>query len=770
MALSLLQVESIRRCAPESAFALVVVGSHLGKAGRSVRVVPTTVSEEPEEVPEKNGISDPLAEATAPTKRSGRPAALQEASDDEEEQQPDESKIVLALSPETRSAMTSVKLPCKLDSGANCSLLQLGSAELLARARLVHGTSTDFIDHPEEGLAVAYILLVAVIFLRSSYNSRVNAKKESVLEAARQLQRSIDDLASEGEDIVANTMESSALLAERNFETKRRHFLKFLKSLMNHNNDDEDADSVDAFRMFISYWLHVFQECSIDPVHEPVATLTEEDLLTCSTCWQIASVVYRDVEQHHVQFIADEVDKLTESKKRQQLDDSASTSSASKSTWRMLKRSWLPVTGCFIGAFSVYRDDITWACITIAAAVFSLYVICYASEYNELAKLEERVEELKVIKEKTKLEHDRIVALFSQLESVTNLWLHRTLPQLDLLHEVSEELRAIDTRGEHKRCPFTKLLKRLNPLFEEIVESLGPRSIWSGQSWLNEKQLMVVAGVARGQTGVAVGKKTRGNDLQWFFIADGQALAGTSKKELARKSGKLAPAPDRAVNPACQKCGAKFWALNHRHHCRRCSEAFCRICCSNKIPLPKMGYNAPVKVCDNCIRIEKELAEAEREIQSAKQGDSIPAALENACRKSFLQIRHMVAKNLDAPDSGGMNDLQSIAYRLHVIVDEFKWLKTEPIKSDANPSWEEEYFIPVKLETCEVRFEVISRRQGGNDRSVGFLILNFRDAEPDVWHKIYRPLVASSRSDIGLEFRCFPETSCLALECEEDEH
>jgi hypothetical protein len=52
---------------------------------------------------------------------------------------------------------------------------------------------------------------------------------------------------------------------------------------------------------------------------------------------------------------------------------------------------------------------------------------------------------------------------------------------------------------------------------------------------------------------------------------------------------------------ACRKCQRNFHPVTLRkHHCRQCGQIYCSDCSARKLPLPKIGFPFPVRVCDSC--------------------------------------------------------------------------------------------------------------------------------------------------------------------------
>lgn len=57
--------------------------------------------------------------------------------------------------------------------------------------------------------------------------------------------------------------------------------------------------------------------------------------------------------------------------------------------------------------------------------------------------------------------------------------------------------------------------------------------------------------------------------------------------------------PDSSAK-RCSKCKEPFTTFRRKHHCRHCAAIFCNDCSGKTSPIPKFGFEKPVRVCDAC--------------------------------------------------------------------------------------------------------------------------------------------------------------------------
>merc|ERR1719387_1886315 len=150
--------------------------------------------------------------------------------------------------------------------------------------------------------------------------------------------------------------ESAANLAQLNFQAKRRTFQHFLQRVeKDYEQWSEGTELVEAFRTFVILWLHVFAQCSLDPINEPKVVVTNAELSSKQTVPELCSLVQSRLGGSNTVELIKEMNKTAErhirlvSSNGKALEESDDFTA----TWLKFSLSWL---GCGVRTREKRRD------------------------------------------------------------------------------------------------------------------------------------------------------------------------------------------------------------------------------------------------------------------------------------------------------------------------------------------------------------------------------------------------------------------------------
>merc|ERR1712110_604210 len=99
------------------------------------------------------------------------------------------------------------------------------------------------------------------------------------------------------EGFLEDSTEHNLGFAEKNFETKRRDFMRFLDRVKAQFGGTstvyvgaESQRLLQELRRYAATWLKTFAECSIDPVRAPKLVVTSEELELCASVGELCEL------------------------------------------------------------------------------------------------------------------------------------------------------------------------------------------------------------------------------------------------------------------------------------------------------------------------------------------------------------------------------------------------------------------------------------------------------------------------------------------------
>jgi hypothetical protein len=424
---------------------------------------------------------------------------------------------------------------------------------------LSHGsTQTYFV---REVFVVMFILPFTTYCMKiiAQYDDRLVSKQKHAKEQRNKLTQSYNELIANMDGLLTKSAESSAGLAERSFESKRRDFQRFLERVKQRYSTVYSSSKGDyeklilEFRRFCLNWLHVFEECSIDPTQNPKIVVTEEQLLQCSSIAEIADLCLERLRVTEVRFISmqrEQDQKMISSNKTAFTRITAKIPKGTKKLALMSGRTvetavtkrttvgWLHVGkgqgcscqcrnpesedgfprnfGCICLSLTILSKEhlllifaflFGWVCLALEifhmgaakkqtnqgsqmmhalgvgmafVTQFCLIVMLIRFEQVDvLQQLEREVKTLAKQNEAVEGQSVRMREFWSNCQQLTELWLYRTVPRLDLYKEIHSQLED---------APAEDLLVNIqgaNDQLQTLEKSLGPLEDWRKDGGLN---------------------------------------------------------------------------------------------------------------------------------------------------------------------------------------------------------------------------------------------------------------------------------------------
>eukprot|EP00418_Pyrodinium_bahamense_P090270 CAMPEP_0179030838 /NCGR_PEP_ID=MMETSP0796-20121207/10767_1 /TAXON_ID=73915 /ORGANISM="Pyrodinium bahamense, Strain pbaha01" /LENGTH=186 /DNA_ID=CAMNT_0020727023 /DNA_START=58 /DNA_END=618 /DNA_ORIENTATION=+ len=135
---------------------------------------------------------------------------------------------------------------------------------------------------------------------------------------------------------------------------------------------------------------------------------------------------------------------------------------------------------------TVAVQTLTW----FVVVVYTVCIIGILLEFERIdiiRRLEREVAELQVESNRIMERRERMMKFWGDMQNLTDLWLHRTVPRLDLLKEVQSNL---DVTSPEDKLP---LLAGINSRLEALEKALPELSYWRNDSEFSQAKKKLFA-------------------------------------------------------------------------------------------------------------------------------------------------------------------------------------------------------------------------------------------------------------------------------------
>ncbi|KAI8144913.1 hypothetical protein BJV82DRAFT_606678 [Fennellomyces sp. T-0311] len=226
-------------------------------------------------------------------------------------------------------------------------------------------------------------------------------------------------------------------------------------------------------------------------------------------------------------------------------------------------------------------------------------------------------------------------ALDELIEKATSELLPAGQEDLALHLEISDQIRSKKVNAKDAMQSFKKRLEHKNPNVQMSTLSLVDTCVKNGgdqfvREVASREFMDQLTSMARSPTGCNPDVKNKILSIiqTWSLAAKGNPALFyiTDTHRLLQAEGHVFPPMNTAIDPilletsappewtdsdVCERCRTPFTMTNRKHHCRQCGHTFCQDCSGKTMPLPHLGIDEEVRVCDGC-HVKLKLAKAAR--------------------------------------------------------------------------------------------------------------------------------------------------------------
>lgn len=564
-----------------------------------------------------------------------------------------------------------------LTGHADLSATETSAKEVSVETPVVVVEGEDFLTqllvHPNILIFYIFVCLWILGGVRTwiAMSGESRAASQEVKRKRDALQGAYVSSVAEVEGILLGMAQSSAYLAEWNFETKRRDLEKWMISLRDKpqkflgGSKEMAHELFEPFMGFIGSWICIFEQVSLRPAEEPNLVLQDEDWSLVNTFVDLAGMCADRLGKSSVSLIQPWIKSVRKlgfdsshevavakwiefgcfgigwgfpSLKRKSGDDSDSETDNEEPPPTQGKRfpffiNFLFVRFTIMSSFHLLLIVIPFFGLVnlviqgiflaqdqaIASGVLllgSFILLYFIDDIDEVSRLQLEVDRLQQVSAALGRHHEELKAFYGEMNKLGNLWRFRTLPSLEHFEHLRAELENLPIKDR------AQYLNTIVDAWEEVEEG-----VCGIQEWLD----------------------------------------GTVDEDL-------------------------------------------------------------MKLCANQIN------HASQTILQAKLEPNLLAIAEREKRMfGFLVVRVLAGFNLTNKGSVGRASNPYVVLSLSGKARKESW-RTQTIKHDLNPKWGEEFFLPTHPTDTHLELHVLTGEEGDSE-SLGYVHINFREMNNGAWYK-----------------------------------
>lgn len=370
------------------------------------------------------------------------------------------------------------------------------------------------------------LFAVMVCWCLKSWAQTVGDGSKNVSDIRRQreaLQKTCLNAVSGMKLLLAEMAKSPVHSMEEDLRDKRKEFVMFLKRVreklkLKHG----DGELLKPFRRFVVLWLEVYEQCTDDPVQRPARIVSQEEAEQCTSIADIAELVSQRLEGHEMKLIK-HWEKFADNEEFRIWNVEIETPSwVDCSCWcnlgwgvrsplssqgitypmdllcgclriSILCRAhiWFLITltfGLFAGALNLTKGSVYPFTAVVCAEALLLVLLSRIGDVAECSRLQAEAQQLTQASKDAQKEHENLRALAANLKNLNQLFSFRTVPCLELLEVLHENVLKLSDKEE-----LYLFLSGVNEKLVHVFKGMGPLCLWSGDSAVSNEFLKLSA-------------------------------------------------------------------------------------------------------------------------------------------------------------------------------------------------------------------------------------------------------------------------------------